>query len=430
MNKIRRGPQKVVETVSKVHADNTTATSPPASGGDDSARRVAVKRVLGDPLGKPQKHSKHTASLRGSGFGLQALQSKRNRQNKRCGGMLMAALLAFQMLAPTGSAMASVSPVSSLAPSEVASSRAWELRIDETSTLVAQAPTSTEFVAFDDDWQALGPEVLPEFVGKAGHYLNTTTDIATDGKFIGAGRTVFSTDTLFELVTAVKPQVGSAAETVVLLTGIMTDSQLQLHEMQALADAAKVNVIGIRNATAGMLKDVTQTLGDKFGIRNANHATDTTAQLIYTSLSRRLELHLVGHSQGAVIISEAVRRVMGRLADQGLSQQQIEAVLAGVHVSTFAGAATHYPDGPRYDHWVNRSDAVPLLTGIGMFGHPGKDAQIHFFSDTGEADDLPSASSGFSNVFARWVDQVSHGLSDIYLPQLGSDAPDSAGGGT
>ena len=132
------------------------------------------------------------------------------------------------------------------------------------------------------------------------------------------------------------------------------------------------------------------------------------------------EIHLVGHSHGAIIISCALDVIADGLAAQGLSRDEAKAVLGRVTVETYGGAAQRFVDGPRYTHVVNKLDGVPMLTGVGLdrvnpFGRVGAGATIKTFVEAHRPRDLPSLSEGASWVFARAVDKSVHGPRDIYF---------------
>lgn len=247
------------------------------------------------------------------------------------------------------------------------------------------------------------------------HSLDTSNDRQYDGNFVAAnGSNPASTN--FQQLQAVAPNNGvEADETVVLVNGIMTDLALQREDMQALANTGK-NVVGIHNATAGLFHDLAECVEDKLSFKSSkNPATLTTVDLLHDSLKDEKPLHLVGHSQGALILSSAISIVKHDLQSQGMSEAQAEKALNQIKVTTFGGAAQNYPDGPSYTHVVNKADVVPMGSGIGLIGHPGKGAVIHAIDVKAEPHNMPPFREDIQNWFARYVDRTSHGPQDIYF---------------
>ena len=93
----------------------------------------------------------------------------------------------------------------------------------------------------------------------------------------------------------------------------------------------------------------------------------------------------MAHSQGGLITSRALKHVTERLRAEGLSTAQIHERLGLVHAETFGAAAYHYPDGPQYEHFINTSDPVPRLAGLGKSTrrdrNAGAGAEVHRFRD-------------------------------------------------
>lgn len=211
-----------------------------------------------------------------------------------------------------------------------------------------------------------------------------------------------------------------------LINGIMTDLKLHANDMQALANTG-VNVVGIRNATRGMVMDLWQCIKDKLNL-GTNPSVTTAANTIYDTLQAKGSLHLIGHSHGALILSRALLDVRNRLIlEDGLTPQQAEETLSRVKIETYGGSANRFIDGPQYTHYVNKYDAVPMLTGVGMdwlnpFGRVGKGAVMKVFNEVGVVQNMPgirpeglTIMRGLSNFFARFVDRTTHGVQDLYF---------------
>lgn len=230
----------------------------------------------------------------------------------------------------------------------------------------------------------------------------TPPDTDFDGAFVGANGQTFSPDTRLSDVPAVTPRAGvTNNETLIYVNGIRTNVQGQVNSLQAIADQSGSRVVGIHNATQNSAADILQSLGDKLDIGN-NPAVDTLADTVYNELRAGREVHLLAHSQGAIITSRALQDVKNRLtAEDGMSHRDAEALMSNIKVETFGGASRRFPDGPQYVHYVNRNDGVPQAFGLrswlNPFAHAGRGAVTHYFR---EGKPL-----------------VSHGFEEFYLPE-------------
>lgn len=231
---------------------------------------------------------------------------------------------------------------------------------------------------------------------------NQPRDTDFDGHFVGANGRTFSPDTPLSDVPAVAPAGGARNnETLIYVNGIRTDVRGQANSLQAIADQTGSRVVGVHNATQSSAADILQSLGDKLDIGN-NPAVDTLADTVYDELRAGREVHLLAHSQGAIITSRALQDVKNRLmAEDGMSRRDAERLMNNIKVETFGGASRRFPDGPQYVHYVNRNDGVPQAFGLrswlNPFAHAGRDAVTHYFR---EGKPL-----------------VSHGFEEFYLPE-------------
>jgi hypothetical protein len=207
-----------------------------------------------------------------------------------------------------------------------------------------------------------------------------------DGLFVGADGRTFPPSTPLAEVPAVVPGDGRApVGTILYVNGISTTKDAQFGSLRHIADHTGARVVGLHNATQGGVVDVIQSAGDTLDI-GRNPAVDTLADTVYAEITNGRTVHLMAHSQGALITSRALTDVYQRLrVEDGLSRREAERLLARVEVETFGGAAGSYPDGPRYVHYVNRRDPVAALFGLGPFAnplvHPGRGAVVHRFSE-------------------------------------------------
>ncbi|HLM02422.1 MAG TPA: alpha/beta hydrolase [Pyrinomonadaceae bacterium] len=227
----------------------------------------------------------------------------------------------------------------------------------------------------------------------------TPRDTEFDGHFVGANGRTFSPDTPLSGIPAVTPGGGVRNdETLIYVNGIKTNVRKQAASLQAIADRSGSRVVGIHNATQNSAADILQSLGDKLDI-GGNPAVDTLADTVYDELRAGREVHLLAHSQGAIITSRALQDVKIRLmAEDGMSRRDAERLMNNIKVETFGGAARRFPDGPRYVHYVNRNDVVPLAFGLrswlNPFARAGRAAVTHYFREG-----RPLASHGFEKFY-------------------------------
>lgn len=243
--------------------------------------------------------------------------------------------------------------------------------------------------------------------------LQKETDPRLDGCFLGANGAVYSKETNWRDIPVITPNNGvPATQTCIVVNGILCDLALHMADLQAMANTG-CNVIGIHNATKGMLRDMGQCLLDKFRPQSANNgATQTTEKVSRDLLEVENPPHLVGHSQGAICVSNALENIQ----NQGVSPEQ----MSKLNVTTLAGASWTFPKGPHYRHFVNRLDVVPQGAGVGPYAWAQKSEQteVHYFSRLQKPTHLPMARYGLVTYLARAIDQSSHGLGDIYAPEV------------
>lgn len=239
-------------------------------------------------------------------------------------------------------------------------------------------------------WRAAGPTALPD----------GQPDKAYDGALIGSGGKAFDKNTPLNDVPGVKPNNGrpTTGETIIYVNGIRTEKSGQAQSMQEIANKTGANVIGIHNSTESTFKGLLQSLGDKTNI-GSNAAVDSVSDNVYKEITAGRNVHLMGHSQGGLILSRALSDVKRRLmVENGMSKSQAENLLNNkVKVETFGAAAGSYPDGPKYVHYVNRADPVPVLFGLGAFKglfngdrDAGKNAKVVRFTQFSDVHDFNS----------------------------------------
>jgi len=230
----------------------------------------------------------------------------------------------------------------------------------------------------------------------------TPVDKQFDGFFVGANGQTYAPGTSLSEIRAVTPAGGVRNnETLIFVNGIRTNVAGQSNSLQAIAGNTGSRVVGVHNATEGFGADVLQSLGDKLDI-GSNPAVDTLADTVYNELRAGRNVHLLAHSQGALVTSRALQDVKNRLMlEDGISRREAEALMNNIKVETFGGAARRFTDGPQYVHYINRNDGVPQAFGLrswlNPFAHAGAGAVTHYFRDGKPL--------------------VSHGFEEFYLPE-------------
>lgn len=256
-----------------------------------------------------------------------------------------------------------------------------------------------------------------------------------DGALVGANGRAYSSNTPLSQIPTVEPAGGRKSnEVIIFVNGINTDFAGHNKNLQNIANHTGQPVIGVYNATEGMLKDLMQSAGDKYDIGN-NPAVKTMADNIYNELKAGRTIHLMAHSQGGLITSRALQDVQNRLRlEDGMSKADAQKLMGNVKVETFGSAASKYPDGPKYVHYVNNKDLVPGLFGLGKkpkipwyvrlaaYANPTT-APIMAFIDIAKLAAKPGIHAG-NGAQTHYFDQKGKGLfegthtfDDAYLPR-------------
>jgi hypothetical protein len=191
-----------------------------------------------------------------------------------------------------------------------------------------------------------------------------------DGAVIGAGGRVYAPGTDARVVAPIRPNNGRTPtnETIYYVNGIQNNAAFQAGSAQNIANATGANVVAIHNSTGGpgggMAADLGQCFNDKIGLRDNNPATQALANQILRDVEAGRPVHVMAHSQGALVTSGALNEVKTELIREHGAQRADE-LLKNIKVETFGGAASTYPYGPRYVHYVNRYDPVAMAVGLG-----------------------------------------------------------------
>ena len=194
---------------------------------------------------------------------------------------------------------------------------------------------------------------------------------------VGQFARLFPANTPLAEIRGVLPTDGPADghARVVYVNGVWNDLADEYAAMQDLADHYKVEVIGIHNMTFGRgdLGDIVRSAGEKVGWRTP--AVATIVEVVERAIHEHTPLVLVGHSEGALQISDGLRHAISDLrhetAGDPTARSRLEAELHALRIVTCGDAAVTYPGGPEYRHYQQVLDPVAVMFGHGhLFGAP------------------------------------------------------------
>jgi hypothetical protein len=186
-------------------------------------------------------------------------------------------------------------------------------------------------------------------------------------------------------VPGVLPNNGmSAHQRIYFVNGVAADVATHRAHLQSLANTG-AEVVGIHDSTVNLASDVAQAARYK-AYPDETPAVNTTRQVIETHLAEGKPLHLAGHSRGALVVARALEVTQMKLLETH-SPAEVAQRMSSITVETYGGASKEFPKGPRYYHFVNKVDAIPLSFGVGGplagKGKPGHHQVIQFKEITG-----------------------------------------------
>lgn len=199
--------------------------------------------------------------------------------------------------------------------------------------------------------------------------LPTPHQIEIDGHFLDAtGRFVGPTAQL-ENVTTFRPKNSPVASSpAIFVNGMDTTTEVLAQTAQHIADTTGIPIVPLYNKTSGAILDAGQSLSDKVNALE-NPTVSALTGIILDAFKNEKPLHLLAHSQGALVVSRALFEAMATLlVEQKIPQENVDGYFAKVTIETFGGAAAMYPPGPRYVHYVNEGDPVSFYSGLGKKG--------------------------------------------------------------
>ena len=229
---------------------------------------------------------------------------------------------------------------------------------------------------------------------------------------------------------------GANLPTVIYTNGINTDPKAACATMHNIADTRCVQVIGVYNASFGMMTDLLDCKNniDKAGTEPSAHSQ---ARLIQEKLSKNPpeRVTIYAHSQGGLITQEGIneantkmkRELALKLKKQGMSQQEAEKEsrlrvreqMSNLDVHSFGTAEAGWPSvGANYHQMTNTADPVPRVI---------RAVQHNRGTDI-EPDGLKERHRFEQN---EWNPIGPHSMDDAYLRELNTihPVPKKAGGG-
>ncbi len=201
----------------------------------------------------------------------------------------------------------------------------------------------------------LGPSSgLPKGAGRA---------VPNDGLLVGADGSLHPHATPLTGVPAALPVEGrQSGDPVIFVNGIDEAFTRFPAHLQQVANGLRQPVVGLYNASEGRALDLAEVVLDRLGL-HGKQAARSLYELAMGHLEQGRPLRMLAHSHGADVASRALFAAKQRLLDQGLTVREAEKRMAPLLLETFAGAATEYPRGPTYVHYVNLMDLVPMAFG-------------------------------------------------------------------
>ncbi|MGI4788789.1 MAG: eCIS core domain-containing protein [Janthinobacterium lividum] len=153
--------------------------------------------------------------------------------------------------------------------------------------------------------------------------------------------------------------LNDSSNVAVYVNGVQTPLDRHIKAAQELAQQIGKPVVGIYNASGTPAQDFGQSATDKSGILGLgkrNAAINTLAKVIGlhgSPTTKNGGLDLYAHSQGSIIVSEAIHQAKGAGHD-----------VRGVDVTTFGNAAWSRPAGVRgYHNYAYDSDPIATMLG-------------------------------------------------------------------
>lgn len=218
-------------------------------------------------------------------------------------------------------------------------------------------------------------------------------------------------------------------KTLVYVNGVNTSPEAHCKTLKMLRDMTCGRVIGVMNASEGILTDAVRTADARDMIRNEiggdgkprtysgfTPAVKTMQDVMMVQALSGEQTEIYAHSEGAAITSLAAIRAKSELASMG----EVGAI-GKLGITSMGGAAPAWPDGPKYRHYVHEQDVVPNTLGLGDAAkRPGEGAQVvRFGGRNGKFKDVgPGDKKAYGTFTPGWDPLADHYADTSYLPYI------------
>jgi hypothetical protein len=223
--------------------------------------------------------------------------------------------------------------------------------------------------------------------------------------------------------------------TIVYLNGMRVTPDIECETLRGIQASTGAAAIGVYNATDSVGGDLIESQSEREMIDqhlsilkgggwipippppSTDKPVKTLVRIILGEVLSGRPPEIWAHSQGAAIASLALVEAKDLLAKKGKT-------LSGVRVTSFAGAAPRWPDGPVYEHYIHTRDAVPRYSGLGRLGWmdrftAGANAKVVRFA--GSAGKFTAPDGGMPSLTGN------HDILAVYLPRWKRDHRDQGG---
>jgi hypothetical protein len=155
---------------------------------------------------------------------------------------------------------------------------------------------------------------------------------------------------------------------IIFVNGINCNEDVAAGIGEQFANACSSPVFLLYNQSIHLVHDVAESVTDKIGLTR-KPAAEALSRLLLEAFEQSQPLHLAAHSHGAVVVSQGISYAIDEIKKRGPDQpSKFSEWLGSITVETFGGAATQYPDGPRYIHYVDPRDLIPWFAGVAKHG--------------------------------------------------------------
>jgi hypothetical protein len=159
-----------------------------------------------------------------------------------------------------------------------------------------------------------------------------------------------------------------AAHPIIFVNGINCNEDVAAGIGEQFANACSSPVFLLYNQSIHLVHDVAESVTDKIGLTR-KPAAEALSRLLLEAFEQSAPLHFAAHSHGAVVVSQGISYAIDEIKKRGPDEpSKFSDWLESITVETFGGAATQYPDGPRYIHYVDPRDLVPWFAGVAKHG--------------------------------------------------------------